>query len=170
MKTDTITCIVFDPKANKNRHDALVTMNQITAKALFFGSDADSFTLVTTTGRQFKFPKNPDGQQYGEFSNGTTTQELLVIKKNSFNSNLVIVTPTKIPHLFPTVGTGISGNNNLTRRHFSGTNQTRDDLAARVLSTRELQILQDDGSWQTRAILPIGSYVRGFGKLFKNLI
>ncbi len=89
-----------------------------------------------------------------------------VIAKNSFNSGLVIITPTKMMDLFPTVADGITRTVRMTRRHGVGTAQYNEDAQVRVLDNREVEFRhRADVPWKSRGFLPIGTYVTGAGRL-----
>jgi hypothetical protein len=94
-----------------------------------------------------------------------STQSEVVLRKNSFNNQLIIVTRTKMENLFPSIGNVISNHITQVRRHYSGTAQFADDLQARVLESRELQVRRKGEEWKTRAVLPVGTYVVGYGRL-----
>ncbi len=66
---------------------------------------------------------------------------------------------------FPTVGQNIVGRVPEVRRHYSGKCESQDDLQARVLATRELQVRRAGDEWKTRAVLPSRTYVVGYGRL-----
>ncbi len=89
-----------------------------------------------------------------------------VIAKNSFDSGLQIVTPSRIPTLFPNHAQKAMGNTPLVRRHSVGTAEGVEDAQVRVLETREIQFRhRADVSWQSRGILPKGTFVSGAGRL-----
>ena len=88
-----------------------------------------------------------------------------VIAKNSFNSGILIISPSKIPSIFPTVGQAITGVPS-TRRHYSGKCEDKDDLLVQVLDSREVQVRRcKTEMWVTRVTLSPGTYVSGVGRL-----
>ncbi len=95
-----------------------------------------------------------------------TLEVIPVLAKNSFNSHCVIITPTKVPDLFPLVGQTITRTVSAKRRHYSGKATGIDDLQVYILQGRQLMARnRADEPWALRSVLPRRTFVVGPGRL-----